>query len=139
MWNVGSSSHFHVLCVSGGFVSQLLTNAVRATEPSYAGPHVHIFSAHDSSLLGLMGAFELAAPSAWPEYCSILKIELLEHVRTPRDAPERWFLRFSLNGEVLASPRRIVAGEEEAMARAEGEPTHAAGLEQLVQQYRDWH
>ena len=39
---------------------------------------LHVFSAHDSSLIGLMCAFRLQQPSEWPEYGSYLKIELFK-------------------------------------------------------------
>jgi hypothetical protein len=65
-----------------------------------------IFSAHDSSLIGLLCAFHLEQPSVWPEYGSVFKIELLEKIEhNPAVNPNEMELvvRFSLNGEHLRS------------------------------------
>jgi acid phosphatase len=87
-------------------------------------PPVILFSCHDSSLIGLLCAFHLEQPSVWPEYGSVLKIELLEKVsKHPHAAPEDKHdpgggngsstsnatkpadrvVRFYLNGELLRS------------------------------------
>ena len=63
-----------------------------------------VFSAHDSTLFGLISAFALSAPAAWPEYGATLKIELW----LPRSGG-RVVLRFLLNDEVL----RVGEGREE--------------------------
>lgn len=63
-----------------------------------AAPPLTIWSAHDSTLIGLLCAFRLRRPSTWPEYASCLLLELLEDC----DSREQ-FVRFSLNGEVLPS------------------------------------
>jgi hypothetical protein len=57
-----------------------------------------LWSAHDSTLIGLMCVFRLEQPAIWPEYGSYLMIELL-------DIPEEdaWYVRFSLNGQTLKS------------------------------------
>ena len=62
-----------------------------------------LYSAHDSTLIGLLCAFKLERPVAWPEYGSFLMMELLEvseedenNSRTPD-----LYGRFSLNGERL--------------------------------------
>lgn len=59
-------------------------------------PSLYIYSAHDSTLIGLLCAFELDNPSKWPEYASCLKIELLRDVQD-----QKFFVRFSLNDEIL--------------------------------------
>jgi len=70
---------------------------------------LHIYSAHDSSLIGLMCAFRLQQPSKWPEYGSYLKIELFEAEpvltidNLSQDGFKDYFVRFSLNGSVLNS------------------------------------
>jgi acid phosphatase len=66
-----------------------------------------IWSAHDSTLVGLLGAYRLRrvpAPSSsspvepeWPGYASHLLMELLLHVPTGEK-----YVRFSLNGDELA-------------------------------------
>ena len=55
-----------------------------------------IFSAHDSTLFGLLSAFDLSAPAAWPEYGATLKVELWA-----RNDGGPFELRFLLNDEVL--------------------------------------
>ena len=65
-------------------------------------PPVTIYSAHDSSLIGLLSAFRLEQPVEWPEYASYLKIELLETTSTDSRKPE-YVVRFSLNGKLLRS------------------------------------
>ena len=56
-----------------------------------------IYSAHDSSIEGLIGAFRLhAAPGSWPNFGACLLIELLEDVKTFKS-----YVRFSLDGVVL--------------------------------------
>jgi Histidine phosphatase superfamily (branch 2) len=71
-------------------------------------PPVIIYSCHDSSLIGLLCAFHLEQPSVWPEYGSVLKIELLERQSTHTEggdpaAEKDYAVRFSLNGEALRS------------------------------------
>ena len=80
---------------------------------------LHLYSAHDSTLLGLICAFRLnrRPGMSWPEYGSHFKIELIEAVpltprydndhsiddivvRNPHEVPE-YLVRFSLNGETL--------------------------------------
>jgi len=78
-------------------------------------PSLCIYSCHDSSLIGLLCAFRLEQPVKWPEYGSYFKIELLEgrkcdgyndltlsQDRQDDDSLEiKYFVRFSLNGQVL--------------------------------------
>lgn len=73
---------------------------------SESPPGLTIWSAHDSTLIGLMCAYRLEQPDQWPEYGSFLLIELLER----DDGNDRvaagtsnYYVRFSLNGKVLKS------------------------------------
>jgi acid phosphatase len=72
-------------------------------------PALTIWSAHDSSLIGLLCAYRLEQPSVWPEYGSYLMLELLEvsDAATAKDDSSRsakeYVVRFSLNGQVLRS------------------------------------
>jgi len=70
-------------------------------------PLLHIYSGHDSTLIGLMCAFQLETPSTWPPYGSYLKIELLRSPNTGLNNVEpqqpNYFVRFSLNGKILRS------------------------------------
>ena len=71
-------------------------------------PPVIIYSAHDSTLIGLMCGFRLEQPSVWPEYGSYLKIELLEVQTIGGDNNndsnhKEHVVRFSLNGSLLRS------------------------------------
>jgi len=56
-----------------------------------------VWSAHDSTLIGLLCMYRLEMPATWPEYASYLLLELLV------DDQSKEFVRFSLNGQVLAS------------------------------------
>ena len=56
--------------------------------------YLTIYSAQDSTLMGLLCAFKLEHRALWPEYGSFLMVELLEC-----DGVE--YVRFSLNGELL--------------------------------------
>jgi acid phosphatase len=73
---------------------------------------LHIYSAHDSTLIGLMCALQLTQPAEWPEYASYLKIELLALEEAENDHDEKtakstttkqkkYYVRFSLNGTLL--------------------------------------
>ncbi|GFH45889.1 hypothetical protein CTEN210_02363 [Chaetoceros tenuissimus] len=72
-------------------------------------PTLFIYSCHDSSLIGLMCAFKLSMPAEWPEYGSFLKVELFkaeEDIEGDDGTIETkidYYVRFSLNGEVLHS------------------------------------
>jgi len=65
-------------------------------------PGLCLYSAHDSTLIGLLCVLQLEHPAEWPEYGSFLKIELLreEDEAQPID---QWWVRFSLNGQELRS------------------------------------
>jgi hypothetical protein len=65
-------------------------------------PPVTIWSGHDLTLIGLMIAYRLEQPAAWPEYGSFLKLELLE-VSDLESGETDYVVRFSLNGERLRS------------------------------------
>lgn len=76
-------------------------------------PWLCIYSAHDSTLIGLLCVFQLEQPAAWPEYGSALKIELIREEeegenRSNNEASssiqvlQHW-VRFSLNGQLLRS------------------------------------
>ena len=65
-----------------------------------------VYSAHDSTLIGLLCAFRLEQPSKWPEYGAWLKIELIECCAIDSDdatSDKEYFVRFSLSGNVLKS------------------------------------
>ena len=53
-------------------------------------------------LIGLLCAFHLEQPSGWPEYGSVLKLELLQKVDLNSNEKEE-VVRFYLNGELLRS------------------------------------
>jgi hypothetical protein len=78
------------------FVSQQLSYFQKFTSE----PPVTIWSAHDSTLIGLLCAYRLEMPATWPDYASYLVMELIEV--DDHDSKEQ-FVRFSLNGEVLSS------------------------------------
>eukprot|EP00580_Thalassiosira_gravida_P018585 CAMPEP_0201661860 /NCGR_PEP_ID=MMETSP0494-20130426/4104_1 /ASSEMBLY_ACC=CAM_ASM_000839 /TAXON_ID=420259 /ORGANISM="Thalassiosira gravida, Strain GMp14c1" /LENGTH=481 /DNA_ID=CAMNT_0048140081 /DNA_START=87 /DNA_END=1532 /DNA_ORIENTATION=+ len=67
-------------------------------------PWLCIYSAHDSTLIGLLCVLQLEQPAEWPEYGSALKVELIgeEDGDRPTKALQHW-VRFSLNGQVLRS------------------------------------
>lgn len=76
-------------------------------EPYVEEPLLCIYSAHDSTLIGLLCVLQLEQPLEWPEYGSYLKVELIQEVNsaessTPSDtnSKQHW-VRFSLNGTVL--------------------------------------
>jgi len=81
---------------------------------------LHIYSAHDSTLIALLCAFQLHPPPHWPDYASYLKIELLaknesssqlivhENSNTTTHTTSTtvstnvsYYVRFSLNGSIL--------------------------------------
>lgn len=74
---------------------------------------MYIYSAHDSSLIGLMCAFRLQQPSQWPEYGSYLKIELFEAdpISNTNGEEKEYFVRFSLNNNVLKSAWGLGEGD----------------------------
>ena len=97
-----------------------------------------VVSAHDATLIALLCALELAMPAAWPEYASMLRCELLERVGAPEEegggaaAHERFFVRFTLNGEPLAFSRACDA------AGGRGPEPEAAEMLPLAELRRWW-
>jgi hypothetical protein len=74
-----------------------------SSEESTDSQRLTIWSAHDSTLIGLLCAFRLQMPAVWPEYASAFVMELIE-VGTAGDSNKReYFVRFSMNGEQLNS------------------------------------
>ena len=94
-------------------------------------PMLCIYSAHDSTLIGLLCVLGLEQPAEWPEYGSALKLELLQEeaggdgcVDERAEAlPRRHWVRFSLNGQVL---RCKCIGDER------NEPASMVSLDQLA-------
>jgi len=94
-----------------------------------------LYSAHDSTLIGLLCAFKLEQPVAWPEYGSFLMMELLEvevsESTRENDAPaasnkkKDLYVRFSLSGELLRS------------MWDEGEPSDMILLDRLAEKLRN--
>lgn len=71
-------------------------------------PPLTIYSAHDSTLIGLLCAFRLSQPSKWPGYGEYLKVELIECSTIDSngeisDDDKEHYVRFSLSGNVLTS------------------------------------
>ena len=81
-------------------------------------PWLCIYSAHDSTLIGLLCVLQLEQPAEWPEYGSALKVELIREEESTADNDgesaslsssqqpgrvlQHW-VRFSLNGQMLRS------------------------------------
>ena len=70
-----------------------------------AVPFARIYSAHDSTIIALMGALGLRGAAAdgslefkWPDYAAVLRADVLSHDDKGSSPP---LLRFSLNGEPL--------------------------------------
>lgn len=70
-------------------------------------PWLRIYSAHDSTLIGLLCLLQLERPAEWPEYGSYLKMELIREEDDEGDVQlekkSHYWVRFSLNGTVLRS------------------------------------
>jgi hypothetical protein len=70
-------------------------------------PPLTIYSAHDSTLIGLLCAFRLSQPSKWPGYGEYLKVELIECSTVDSNGDisddKEHYVRFSLSGNVLMS------------------------------------
>ena len=94
------------------FIMETLRDG-RSIEKSEDDVLLHIYSCHDSSLIGLLCAFKLEPPAQWPEYGSFLKVELFKVEEAQNADVEdsssggstivKHYVRFSLNGEVLKS------------------------------------
>jgi hypothetical protein len=73
-------------------------------------PMLCIYSAHDSTLIGLLCVLQLEQPAEWPEYGSYLKVDLIQEDvgeessdTPPHTKPLQHWVRFSLNGQELRS------------------------------------
>jgi len=80
-------------------------------------PLMHIFSAHDSTLISLICAFKIERPAVWPEYGSVLKMEIYHDygklcndgvidncvMKNGRSSVGTFYALFYLNGEALRS------------------------------------
>ena len=89
------------------FIMETLRDGRTSTKKE-DGPVLHIYSCHDSSLIGLLCAFKLEPPTQWPEYGSFLKVELFKvegsiKQEEGEETKVEYYVRFSLNGEVLKS------------------------------------
>lgn len=109
-------------------------------------PLMTLYSAHDSTLIGLLCAFKLERPVAWPEYGSFLTMELLEvseekKAGVGKKTPGDLYVRFTLNGERLRTmwddgePAEMILLDRLAQKLSnEGKATE--GLTQLAFEYR---
>ena len=91
-------------------------------------PWLCIFSAHDSTLIGLLCILQLEMPSVWPEYGSALKVELIQEEEGDK-VIQHW-VRFSLNGQVL---RCLWLPDND------GKPSAMVPLEKLADMIHDEH
>ena len=107
------------------FATRLLDDAKRCRECN-EGPYLCIYSAHDSTLIGLLCILQLEQPAVWPEYASYLKIELIEEEKEK----EALWVRFSLNGELLRS---------KWLTGSDGQPLGMVPLASLVEMIDDDH
>jgi len=71
-------------------------NILHGIDGDDSSPCLHIFSAHDSTIIALICALHLKQPVNWPEYGSYLKVELLKDIDNLF-----YYIRFSFNGEIL--------------------------------------
>uniref|UniRef100_A0A7S2K0L1 Acid phosphatase n=2 Tax=Leptocylindrus danicus TaxID=163516 RepID=A0A7S2K0L1_9STRA len=88
-------------------VSEIIQNAHKGRDGNEEFYPLHIYSAHDSTLIGLMCALRLEQPSQWPEYASALKIEIFEVECEEENNSSgfkriRRYCRFSLNDTILS-------------------------------------
>ena len=86
--------------------SSIVKNMKRRLEGHEDAAPLTIYSAHDSTLIGLLCAFRLEQPAKWPEYGECLKIELIECGTLDSSGEiscKEYFVRFSLSGNVLRS------------------------------------
>ena len=84
----------------GSLTAAIVKTASGAARDASGLQKLVVWSGHDSTLFGLLAAFQLEAPAVWPPYASQLHVELLEEVGSARPRGT-WYLRFSLNGEIL--------------------------------------
>ena len=115
------------------------------------GPPLVLYSAHDSTLIGLLCALKLEQPVAWPEYGSFLLMELLQvAVVNNQDTIESetvgdnaaWYIRFSLNGQLLRNmweedeqPQEMIRLQR-LMEKLEKEDAATRGLTKTAADYR---
>jgi Histidine phosphatase superfamily (branch 2) len=81
-------------------MNPMVSRMVQALHQHEHEPPVIIYSAHDSTLIGLLCGFRLEKPTVWPEYGSFLKVELME---VTCQGNKQHVVRFSLNGNLLRS------------------------------------
>ena len=105
-------------------------------------PSMTLYSAHDSTLIGLLCAFKLERPVAWPKYGSFLILELLEVSDAANESDPCLYVRFSLNGELLRTmwddgeePADMILLEHLA-EKLDNEGKATAGLTQNAAEYR---
>lgn len=100
------------------FLNVVTNKMEQAIVSHYKEPVLHIYSCHDSSLIGLICALKLEQPAEWPEYGSFLKVELFHCPHSKEEdtpiagATDDYFVRFSLNGTILKSSWGV--GEQNA-------------------------
>ncbi|KAL7529578.1 hypothetical protein ACHAXR_006343 [Thalassiosira sp. AJA248-18] len=98
-------------------------------------PWLCIYSAHDSTLIGLLCVLQLEQPAEWPEYGSALKVELIREEdgdgasQQPARVLQHW-VRFSLNGHILRSTW---------LTDENGEPSAMVPLNQLADMIHSEH
>ena len=94
------------------FCDLLVTASRRAAAADPSISPLILYSAHDSTLIGLLCAFKLEQPIQWPEYGSYWMMEVLEEEIANDN--NQFYIRFSLNGEVLRHMWGDDAKEESA-------------------------
>ena len=108
------------------FATTLVDDAKRCRECN-EGPYLCIYSAHDSTLIGLISILQLEQPARWPEYASYLKMELIEE---ENETEGLLWVRFSLNGDVLRS---------KWLTGSDGQPLPMVPLGSLIEMIDDDH
>jgi Histidine phosphatase superfamily (branch 2) len=100
-WFQTFSNHRLARLAMGTMADKIIASMVdHANEPAMT-----IWSAHDSTLICLLCAFQLYQPAMWPEYGSYFMVELFEVV-----GDDELLVRFSLNGHALKC--RLCDGRE---------------------------
>jgi acid phosphatase len=87
-------------------MNPMLTRMLQVMKDHAKMPPLTLYSAHDSTLIGLLCALNLESPSQWPGYGEYLKVELLECGRVNESGEfvdTEHYVRFSLSGNVLKS------------------------------------
>mmetsp|Transcript_26958 Transcript_26958/g.41338 ORF Transcript_26958/g.41338 Transcript_26958/m.41338 type:complete len:488 (+) Transcript_26958:57-1520(+) len=100
-----------------GFVKKILTDMME----THTDVPLHVYSGHDSTLIGLLSVLRLEQPSTWPEYCSYLKIQVYKE-----QEEGKLYLRFSLNGELLRTYWGVEGNDGD-----DGEPIRMLPMEEL--------